>query len=255
MATVAEIAAYLEEKAPSQTAEEWDNPGLLVGDGDRRVEKAMVALDITPGAVEAAARWGAQLLVSHHPVIFHPLRRLGGGDAPYLLASHGIAALCLHTNLDKAAGGVNDTLAARLGLTQVRPAADGLCRIGRLEEELPPRLFAARVAERLGAPVRLAAGAGRPVRSVAVCGGAGCGELLALLADPDRMPDAAVTGEVKHHEWLQAAALGAVLVDAGHYYTEVPVVETLLRWLSTRFPETMWAPYHGGEGAWIVAGV
>ena len=120
MTTIREIQAFLQQKAPFETAEEWDNAGLLAGDPDTAVTGILLTLDITPQAVDFAADNGFGLIVSHHPVIFHPLRRLEPSGAPYALARRGVAALCAHTNLDKAPGGVNDTLAVLLGLRDVQ---------------------------------------------------------------------------------------------------------------------------------------
>lgn len=224
------ILAFLEELAPAVSAEDWDNPGLLVEAGGPQTDGVLVTLDITPAAVEAAARAGAGLIVSHHPVIFSPLRRLEAGSVPLLLARAGITAFAAHTNLDKAAGGVNDRLAALLGLEHVYTAADGLCRVGELPAPLPAADFARHTAAALGTAVRCR-GEGE-VRRVGVCGGAGGSELAGLAGQID----AFVTGEVKHHEWLAAAQAGITVVDAGHYATEVPVVETLAERLRERFP-------------------
>jgi GTP cyclohydrolase I len=116
MATTGDIYAFIDGFAPFQTAMSFDNPGLLVGDDNTEVTTALLSLDITPEVVREAAELGAQLIVSHHPVIFHPLKKLSKGSVPYLLAQHSITAICAHTNLDMAAGGVNDCLAERLGL-------------------------------------------------------------------------------------------------------------------------------------------
>jgi len=117
-----EILNYLNQWAPPETAEGWDNVGLLADSGETEVTALMVALDVTPAAVEAAGRAGASLIVSHHPLIFKPLSRLDG--LPYRLAAAGLSVFSAHTNLDKAPGGVNDALAAALGLVRVRTAAD-----------------------------------------------------------------------------------------------------------------------------------
>ena len=132
MTTIQEAFAFLNRLAPLGTAEEWDNVGLLVGDGCEPVQRLMVTLDITASAVHQAVRQGISLIVSHHPVIFEPLYCLSSDSIPYRLACHGIAAICLHSNLDRATGGVNDELAAVLGLRDVCPAPAGLARIGRL---------------------------------------------------------------------------------------------------------------------------
>lgn len=231
MTTIREIQVFLQQKAPFETAEDWDNAGLLAGDPDTTVTGILLTLDITPQAVDFAAENGFNLIVSHHPVIFHPLRRLEPNGAPYALARRGVAALCAHTNLDKAPGGVNDTLAALLGLHDVRAMPDGLCRIGELSTLLLPDELAALTAERLHTDVRLCAG-GREIHRVGLCTGAG-GEFAAGLSG---QVEAFITGEVRHHEWLQAAQDGITLIEAGHYATEMPVTRTLYNWLSAAFP-------------------
>lgn len=236
---IRDIYALLDEKAPFSTAEDWDNPGLLVGDLAAPVTTVLVALDATPAALAAARQAGAELLLTHHPVIFHPLKSLSPADPSYQAAAAGMAVLSAHTNLDKAAGGVNDTLAARLGLTDVQPGPDGMSRIGVLAETVDARRFAAAVGEALHTAVRV--NGSRPVRRVAVCGGSG-GEFLPALAAE---ADAYVTGEVRHHEWLLAEQVGLTLTEAGHYATEVPVVDTLCRWLADAFPSLSVIPFPG----------
>lgn len=150
--TVGEVCTYLQGRAPFETAEEYDNVGLLGRSPDMPACRILVTLDITPAAVRAAEEAGADLIVSHHPVIFSPLKRLDTGSIPYRLAGAGIAAICVHTNLDRAAGGVGDLLAVRLELDDIQTAADGICRIGRPTEPRSPRDFAAFVGKRLGTP-------------------------------------------------------------------------------------------------------
>jgi dinuclear metal center YbgI/SA1388 family protein len=190
----------------------------------------LVTLDATVGAVEAAKAIGADLIVTHHPVIFSPLKVLNSGSVPYALAAAGIDVISAHTNADKADGGVNDLLAARLGLTDVQVSEDGFCRVGTLAEPTDAAAFAKFVADTLDTAVR-ANGVG-PIRTVGVCGGSG-GDFIIPLAGK---VDAFVTGEVRHHEWLQANALGITVLEAGHYATEVPVIDALCRWLQEAFP-------------------
>ena len=234
----------LDELAPFRTQEKWDNSGLLAGDPDTEVTKALLVLDITPEAVEEAARLGAQLIISHHPVIFHPLKALEPGTAPTLLARRGIAAICSHTCLDKAL--VNDCLAAALGLEEVLPFAAGedgipMGRIGTVPRAVSPAEFAAAAAERLGAPVRYNRG-GRIIRRVAVLGGAG-GDLIGEAA----ATGALVAGEAKHHEYLDAARLGITLFDGTHYATERVVLAPLAKRLSAAFPEVEFLLGSGGD--------
>ncbi len=223
-----EVQDYLDGVMPFASAEDWDNVGLLVGSPDTAVCGILVTLDVTPAAIAAAERVGANLIVSHHPVIFSPLKRLAAEDIVYRLAAAGIAVISVHTNLDK--DSVNDVLAARLGLCDVTPTADGICRVGHLPQPLPAADFAAQVGAALATAVRT--NGGGEVATVALCGGSGGDFLPGLVGTAD----AFVTGEVKHHEWLEANAHGLTVVEAGHYATEVPVVEPLAQRLAAAFP-------------------
>ena len=233
MAVVGDIYKALDSFCPFEVHEPWDNVGLLVGEKESEVRRAAVVLDITPDAVKKAHEAGAQLIVSHHPVIFHPIKNLGAHDPVYLLAKYGMNALCAHTNLDCADGGVNDVLAQCLGLENVRkipsPSADTmLLRAGELKDALSPKNFAELVSQRLCCHVRYCDG-GRSIKRVALCGGAG-GEFFS-----DALTfgcEALVSGDVSHHEFLGAAACGVTLVAAGHFETENPIVKTLFEYLA-----------------------
>ena len=225
-----DILHLLDQKAPFALAEEWDNVGLLIGSPDKEITRVLVALDATVGAVEAAKAVGADLIVTHHPVIFSPLKQLDSHGIPYALAAAGIDVISAHTNADKAVGGVNDILAARLGLRDLRATEDGFCRIGTLAEPTDARSFAKMVADTLDTAVRV--NGESTIRTVAVCGGSG-GDFITPLAGEI---DAFVSGEVRHHQWLEANDLGVTVIEAGHYATEVPIVDTLCRWLQEAFP-------------------
>lgn len=250
MAAVKEVYEFLDQLAPFATQMDFDNAGFLVGRGDRQAERILVTLDITEEVVREAAELGCQLIVSHHPVIFHPTKSVTDetvtGRVLLALTEQKIAAICAHTNLDAAQGGVNDCLAAALELTQVeqlhQDGVDGQGRpygIGRVGAAHRPGLtageYAAFVKEKLGAAsVRFADG-GRPVRKVAV-GGGSCGSMLAdaLAAGCDTF----VTADVKYDQYLEAKALGITLMDAGHYATENVVCAPLAEQLARNFPET-----------------
>lgn len=244
MTTVEEIYGFLDSFAPFRLAMDFDNAGLLAGDGSAGVERALLALDITPGVVREAAESGAQLIVSHHPVIFHPLRSLRPGSAAYLLAQYGIAAICAHTNLDVAADGVNHCLAVRLGLENVRTlkpyGATGLAEalMGETDRSYEPEEFARMAGEALGCDGLFFADGGRPIGTAGLCGGAGSDYLGDAAA---KGCQAFVTGEVKHHELIEAENLGVTLVAAGHYDTEEVVVRPLLELLQSRFPGVSFA--------------
>ncbi len=240
MASVHDIEQALYELAPRELAAEWDNVGLLAGRRDREVHKVLVSLDVTAAVVEEARQWGAELIAAHHPVIFHPVKRVTdqdpAGEILLRLAEHGIAAVCMHTNLDAAQGGVNDALAAALQLEEVAPleGGGGIARTGRLPRPVSVPDFLCAVQEALGAGgLRYTDGA-KPISRVAVGGGA-CGEFLWAAAAAGC--DAFVTADVKYNQFLDAAALGLTLVDAGHFPTEDVVCPVLARYLSGRFPE------------------
>ncbi len=231
MPSVADIAAAVWEMAPLELAEDWDNAGTLVDCGGE-VSSVLVALDITGEVVNEAEAEGCQLIVAHHPVIFHPLRSLRHGDVVYRLVKKSISAVCAHTNLDAAAGGVNDILAAVFGLASVELFA-GIGRVGNLKEAVPAAKLARFCAGRFGAHVRLA-DAGKPVSRLAVLGGSGGGLLKeALLAGAD----AVLTGEADHHDAIDAAQAGVSMIVAGHFHTEFPVVAVLAERLAARFPD------------------
>ncbi len=346
------IMAALERLAPRSLAAGWDNVGLLVGSPAQEIASLLVTLDVTPQVAERAAAEGVDMIVAHHPLIFKTLNAIRtdtpqGRTLAALLAA-GIAVGAVHTNLDAADGGVNDVLAARLGLTELRPlvvdgrerllklatfvpeshveevrqalagagaghignyshctfqvpgtgtflplagtkpfigeqgkleyAAEyrletilpedaaprvidamlrahpyeevaydlyalenpgrefGLGRMGRLAAPEPFAAFAARVKTALGlSQIRVAGPTDREVATVAVCGGSGA-SLLSAAAGADVF----VTGDVKYHEALEAAAAGLTMVDAGHFATERPVVEALVAHLTACAADGGW---------------
>ena len=226
---------------------DWDNVGLLCGSAGQEVHKILVALDPFEGVCREAADKGADLLVTHHPLIFRPRTSVTDGDdvgrSILFLAKHGISALNAHTNLDCAPGGVNDVLAETLGLADVevldpmgvdgqgRPW--GLLRAGTVADQ-PLAQFLAHVKTRLSAQGLRYVDGGRPVRKVAVGGGACGDELPAVLAAGC---DTFVTADVKYNEFYDAKAEGVNLIDAGHFATENPVVAVLAAKLRAAFPE------------------
>lgn len=238
MVRVCDVYDVIDQAAPFAGALGFDNCGLLVGDRTAAVTRALVALDITPAVVEEAASINANLIISHHPVIFEALKCLDSRSVPYLLARRGIAALCCHTNLDiSPVCGVNVALAGRLGLKNVRQedvfGEDCVLFSGELGESLAPAAFAGLVRDRLQVPVvRLVAG-GRDVKKVFLCSGAGGGFVPFAAC---RGADAYVTGEMKHHELLEAAGSGVTCVAAGHYETEIVFAEFLAAYLKKRLP-------------------
>ncbi len=226
--TIWDVMAAMQTIAPKELAEEWDNVGLLYGDANAAVDTVVVTLDITEEAVAFAENVGAQLIVTHHPLIFSPVKAITAPSALYTLCASGIAAFAAHTNLDAASGGVNDVLAQALGLTDVKEAFGGIGRVGTLPASMTAAAFAAMVGERLHTAVQLHEG-DQPIRTVALVGGAG-GDFVAEVP-----ADAYVSGEIKHHEWL-CVPPSLTVVCAGHYATENVVVTPLAKRLKEALP-------------------
>lgn len=241
MTTVQAIYDEMKTLAPLSLAESWDNPGLLVDCGGS-VSRVLVALDISPAVVAEAAAKGCSLIVSHHPVIFAPLKKLDGQDVAFRLVQKGISAICMHTNLDAAEGGVNEVLAGIFGMRNWEIFADGCGRVGEIDPISVPAL-ARKAQVELGARCNLPldgpevqvkyADTGRPVRRLAVISGAGG----SLFEDALAMgADCLLTGEASHHHALDARRLGLSLIAAGHYATEFPVTAAVARRLRAAFP-------------------
>ena len=233
MPRVEEIHAFLEEIAPRALAEDWDNVGTLVDCG-REVSGVMTALDITGTTIAEAAEAGCELIVSHHPVIFHPLRRVDCTDPAYQLIRRQISGICMHTNLDAAEGGVNDLLADTLGIARAgrRAFADGCGRIGAVQPTTVEAL-ARHCAETLHSGVKYVA-SGKPVTCLAEVSGAGGSYLQQAI---DEGADCLVTGEGAHHIALLAQQKGVGLIVAGHWGTEHAVADVLAARLAAAFPQ------------------
>lgn len=238
MTTVKQLLDWFERFAPVASAMDFDNVGLLVGDESTAVSRALLALDITAAVAEEAAALGCELIISHHPVIFNPLRRMNARDVPYLLAQHGIAAVCMHTNLDVSEQfGVNTCLAEALGLQSVRKSQKGTCLfIGELPWEMAAASFARHAKEALGCEGLRYTEVKSAVKTVAVASGAGGSDIFAAAEEG---ADALVTGEIKHHEINAANALGVNIVDAGHFKSEDVVILPLKQRLETAFPDIL----------------
>ena len=230
MATVMDFYEYLNSIAPFDTQEDWDNSGLLVGDMNVNVTKAVVVLDITPDAVEAAKKLDANLIISHHPVIFNAMKSFTKGSVAFELATNSINALCCHTPLDISDGGTNDVLAALLGI-DVHTGDNTILRFGEIEETTAEKL-ASHIAKVLGTHVRYA-DSGKTIHTVAICTGSGC----SLLSEAGNF-DAFITGDASHHDFLDCVNSGISLIAAGHYETEIPVVPILTDKLSMKFTYT-----------------
>lgn len=242
MITVNQVYEAMQAIAPLELAEHWDNPGLLVDCGGQ-MHRVLAALDITPEVVAEAAAKQCEMIVSHHPVIFDPLKKIGPQDVPFQLVQAGISAICMHTNLDAAEGGVNEVLAGIFGMRDWEVFADGCGRVGEVDPITVPEL--ARKAQavlggrcnrpRSGPAVQVKfVDTGRTVKRLAVISGAGGSMFEDALAVG---ADCLLTGEANHHAAIDAVRLGLSLVAAGHYATEFPVCAAIADRLHAAFPE------------------
>jgi len=227
-----EFCALMERIAPKELALEFDNPGLLIEPDHAEITRVLVALDCTKAVAEEAAKIGADLVLVHHPLFFHPVKKLAYSDpataAACVLLRHGIGLYAAHTNLDAAHGGVNDTLCALFGIREAIPFDEGIGRIGQLKEAETLAVFAKRAELLLNTHVRVSGDPEKTISRVAVMGGSGGGSVAHAAAQG---ADVLLTGELKHSDALDAQMLGLSLVVAGHYETEAVVLEPLMKHL------------------------
>lgn len=248
MATVNDILTFVETLAPRYMKMDWDNVGLLCGRKDRPVKKILVALDPFRSVIEEAIDIGADLIVTHHPLIFAEEVKAVNEDTEtgrclLMLMEHGIAAINAHTNLDQAPGGINDVLAQVLGLANIEVVSPvgtdendqpwGLLRAGEVPEQ-PLEQFLATVKQNLRCDGLRFCDSGKPVRKVAV-GGGSCGGAFTEAAAHGC--DTLVTADVKYNQFRSAYELGINLIDAGHFHTENPTMPVLAGKIRAAFPE------------------
>ena len=246
MLTCGDIIDALEASYPPSLAEEWDNPGLQVGNRQRTVTTVLTALDLTEAVIDRAEAIGAGLIVTHHPLIFRPVRHVTGDDLTgsriLRLAEAGIACYAMHTNFDVTAMGRLN--AATLGLSggeilSVTGSYDsgeavGLGCVGNLEKPVRAEEAAAMVREALRLEaVRLYGDPDAVVRRAAVCGGSGRSLIGAALKAG---ADIYITGDLDHHSALDAVSSGLILIDAGHAGTENVFAGFVRDQLTARFP-------------------
>ncbi len=254
MVTVDDIATFLDAFAPLRLAEAWDNVGLLIGDRLRQVDRVMTCLTITATTVHEAVSDGADIVVVHHPMPFAPLKRFTTDTSEvrllWSLAGAGISIYSPHTAFDSAPEGINQRLAAGIGLTDIEPLTTrfedpdgrrfGVGRKGRLAAPASLTTLAERVKKFLGvAGVHVVGGRDTHISRVAVA----CGSAGELLADARRAEcDCFVTGETRFHTALEAEAAGIAMILAGHYASERFAVEQLAGLLRHQFPTVhVWA--------------
>ncbi|MCL5774264.1 MAG: Nif3-like dinuclear metal center hexameric protein [Firmicutes bacterium] len=239
------IFSALEELAPPELAEEWDNVGLQVGQKKGNVNKAFLSLDATLPVVEEAKKIGADLIVTHHPLLYKPLKNVDfstpSGKIINLLIKSGIDLYSLHTNLDSAVSGTSRTLASMLGLKNLRPvipsSVSPSCGMGVYGVFTSPLKFSkviSKVKKVLHeADIRYCGEHSKNIKTAAVCTGSG-GSLLNKIFK--MKVDLFITGELKYHEALEASQRGLAVITAGHYHTETIILPVLKKYLEKKFP-------------------
>ncbi|MDE6730497.1 MAG: Nif3-like dinuclear metal center hexameric protein [Oscillospiraceae bacterium] len=232
------IYSMLNQIAPFEKQESWDNSGLLVGSLEDPVSGVLVTLDITQRAIEKAHQNNCNLIISHHPVIFSALKKLDTRSMPYQLIKHGISAICCHTNLDIAI--LNQLLAEKLCANlnsdniEILPLLpDGLGKIIQLQQSQKLDQIASQAKQALGCEVvRYSKNSKKSIRKIAICSGSGA----SLLEEIAQSCDCLLTGDVKHDRWYKAEELDFALIDCGHYHTEIIMVDYLVQQLRKHCP-------------------
>jgi len=216
MTTVKNIYDYINTFAPFDTQEEWDNSGFLVGDFRKQVKKAVLALDGTAETVAFAKSVNADLIITHHPVIFRGVKSIKKNTALYELVNSDIAVISSHTPYDKAEDGINDKLADLLGLQNIQKHSDGYLTYGTLKDSMSIDDFALFVSQTLDCHALRYTDSDQIISTVCVGGGA-CAEYIEDAMD---CADCFVTGDLKYHEMLDAQQNGFAVISAGHFETE-----------------------------------
>ena len=247
MTTVKDIYEHINGIAPYSWQESYDNSGLCVGDSDREVTKALIALDVTKDIIAQAQQEGAQLIITHHPVIFRALKSISSTSAVGMLLSSGISALSAHTNFDSAV--MNDILCKKLSLVPAGAICEengvGMGCVCELEKEMTAKELADHVRSRLGNVVvryndleKTAQYKGKKLTRAAVCSGSGASFKGAAIA---KGCDVLITGDVKHDVFIDAQNEGFCVMDAGHFHTENIFCEYMKNELSQHFKEVEFA--------------
>lgn len=215
---------------PRELSCEWDHDGLEVcPDGEAEVRKILISLDVTDEVIDKAIKDKVDVILAHHPLFFKGVGDVNierpNGERVIKLIKNDISVMTFHTRLDAVEGGVNDTLASKLGLENVETVGDeGIVRVGELPDEMEADAFARLVKFALGAPCVSLSNCGRKSKKIALIGGSGGEDIYVGKAAG---ADTYLTGELKYHQSISAGEYGMNLVCAGHFYTEYPVTEFL----------------------------
>lgn len=231
MATVKDIYNFLDSFAPFNTQAEWDNSGLLVGNENSVVNKIIFALDVTSDVIEQAKNIGADLIVTHHPVIFKPVSNVLNDSLIYKIIENNMSIICAHTNYDKAIDGVNDILCYTVNADKIEKIDDTFLNIATFKNTYSADEFAKHLKDKLNGAVRYN-NLNKNICKIAVCSGSGS-DYLSLAKELSC--DALLTGDASHHSFLDANEMGIVLFACGHFETEMIAIKPLLERIEKEF--------------------
>ena len=252
--SLSDIIGILDSLAPPSLAEEWDNCGLQLGDLSWPIKKIWVALDPTRPVVEAACAQKVDLLITHHPLIFRPLRSIEFhtplGAIINMAIRHHLAIFAAHTNLDSVTGGLNDILARRLGLRQLTPLATGgqikesissgpgpgIGRVGSLEKAMSLQSLARSIKKKMGLKtIKFAGDPDLLIKKAAVCTGSGSSLLTDFFASDAQVY---ISGDMRYHDARDIEAANRGVIDIGHFPSESFIGEDLAAKLKNKFGKT-----------------
>lgn len=235
-----EIASIIEDYAPLSIQEEWDNSGFCIGNGESEVHKILIGFDCTEELVKEAVDAGADMIVTHHPLIFGGIKKISDsfmvGRTIIEAVKHDIAVYACHTNMDKVIGGVSGKLASRLGLKDVEileenPAGYGLGVVGNLPEALSAETFISNVKRILSLQSIKTSRLVDSVRRVAICGGSGHSLIDSAISSG---ADVYISGDIGYHNFF--CADNFMIMDIGHFESEVHIMETIYNILHEKIP-------------------
>lgn len=228
MVKISNIYDFLKEKAPLELCESWDNSGMLIN-ANSETDKVLLTLDVTDEVINEAIEKGCQLIISHHPIIFKPLKTLSSNDIVFKLIQNNISVISMHTNLDATENGVNDVLAQILGLKNIEVFAN-IGRKGEVEAT-SVKIFVNKVAKILNTKLKYTLPE-KEIKSIAIIGGSAGGYWKNALIEG---VDLFLTGEASHHDALDAIHENMPIIIAGHWNTEVIILKSLKKELETKF--------------------
>jgi dinuclear metal center YbgI/SA1388 family protein len=229
---ICEIYNYLDKIAPFNTQSSSDNSGLLIGDTDREIKKISVCLDATNAVIEQAIKDKVELIISHHPLMYRPIRRVADNDPVCRLIRGNIALIAAHTNLDTAIGGITEQMLVKLGLPPSDNDIDYFGRIAELDESVSADELAKKCKTAFDYTVVRYVDGGRPIKRLAVCSGSG-GDLLDTVIE--KGCDGFICGDLRHNHMVQASNCRLTLIDAGHFHTENIFCDDMVQQLQQQF--------------------